>query len=174
MSESTTRQAARLPSFFSATVTRAASFLGLWLVLLPSVSPGDLTVGLGATAAATWASVRLLPPATGCLRYGSLVMLLPHFLWESVRAGVDVARRVFAGRVRVQPGYVSCPLAFPPGLARNTFASITSLMPGTVPSGEVAGQLVYHCLDTSQPVVEQLWAEEKRMSRALVAGRGHG
>ncbi|MBP6597681.1 MAG: Na+/H+ antiporter subunit E [Arenimonas sp.] len=164
----------RLPSVLAAIAGRAASFLGLWLVLLPSAKPGDLAVGAFATVAATWMSVRLLPPATGCLRYGSLALLMPHFLWASVLAGVDVAQRAFGWRVRVQPGYVSCPLQFPPGLARNTFSSITSLLPGSVPAGDSDGVLVYHALDTSQPVVEQLWAEEKRLARALVAGRGHG
>jgi len=47
------------------------------------------------------------------------------------------------------------------------------LIPGTVPSGEDDGVLVYHCLDTTQPVVEQLWQEERLLSRALVAGRRH-
>jgi hypothetical protein len=34
--------------------------------------------------------------------------------------------------------------------------------------------LEYHCLDTSLPVVEQLWQEEKLLARALEAGRRHG
>ena len=100
-------------------------------------------------------------------------MLLPDFLWVSVVAVIDVARRVFDPRLPMQPGFVSCPLDFPPGLARNTFATITSLMPGTVPIGETDEDLTYHCLDTSQPVVEQLWKEERLLARALVAGRRH-
>ena len=88
-------------------------------------------------------------------------------------AGFDVARRALAPSLPLNTGFVSCPLDFPPGLARNTFATITSLLPGTVPSGEDNGTLVYHCLDTAQPVVEQLWQEERLLSRALVAGRRH-
>ncbi len=34
--------------------------------------------------------------------------------------------------------------------------------------------LEYHCLDVSQPVVEQLWREETLLARALEAGRRHG
>ena len=59
------------------------------------------------------------------------------------------------------------------GLARNTFSTITSLLPGSVPADEADGVLVYHCLDTTQPVVEQLWREERLLARALVAGRRH-
>ncbi len=164
----------RLPSVLNVTAVRAASFVAIWLVLMPSAKPGDLAVGAFAVAAATWTSLWLRPPATGCVRLGILLLLLPHFLGESVRAGVDVALRALGPRVRVQPGYVDCPLGFPPGLARNRFSSITSLLPGAVPCGDRNGVLVYHCLDTNQPVVEQLWAEEKRLARVLVPGSRHG
>jgi multicomponent Na+:H+ antiporter subunit E len=65
-------------------------------------------------------------------------------------------------------------LSFPPGFARNTFATITSQMPGSVSAGEAEGELVYHCLDVTTPIVEQLWKEERLLVRALVAGRRHG
>ncbi len=165
---------ARLDSTRRSALLRGAAFYMLWLVLMQSLKLPDIAIGAGATAFATWASLRLLPPATGCLRFGRLLLLLPHFLWQSVRAGVDVARRALAPGLPLQPGMVRCPLGFGPGLARNTFATITSLLPGTVPCDEVDGALVYHCLDTEQPVVEQLREEERRLARALVAGRSHG
>ncbi|MBP6534176.1 MAG: Na+/H+ antiporter subunit E [Arenimonas sp.] len=162
-----------LPSYGHVARARCIGFYLLWLVLMQSTKPADLGIGLLAAVTATWTSLRLLAPASGSLRFGSLFMLLPHFLWVSVVAGIDVARRVFDPRLPMQPGFVSCPLDFPPGLARNTFATITSLMPGTVPIGETDDDLTYHCLDTSQPVVEQLWKEERLLARALVAGRRH-
>ena len=155
-------------------VWRGAALFLLWVVLMQSAKAGDLAVGAFAAAAATWISLRLLPPMAGRLHFGQLLLLLPHFAWESLRAGVDVARRALAPSVRLQPGFVRCPLDFPPGPARNTFATITSLMPGAVPVGQDEGALEYHALDTSQPVVEQLWKEERLFARALVAGRGHG
>jgi multicomponent Na+:H+ antiporter subunit E len=164
----------RLDSPYRSALLRGAAFYMFWLVLMQSLKASDLAIGAGATAFATWVSLRLLPPATGCLRFGSLLLLLPHFLWQSVRAGVDVAHRALSPSLPVQPGFVSCPLGFGPGLARNTFATITSLLPGTVYCDEVDGVLVYHCLDTDEPVVEQLWEEERRLARALVAGSSHG
>jgi multicomponent Na+:H+ antiporter subunit E len=155
-------------------IIRGAAFFALWLILMQSLKAADLVVGLGATFAATWVSLRLLPPASGSIRFAGMLILLPHLFWESVRAGVDVARRALAPRPVLHPGFVSCPLSFPPGVARNTFATITSLLPGTVACGEEGGELTYHCLDITQPVVEQLWKEERRMSRALVAGESRG
>ena len=152
---------------------RAGAFFVLWFVLMPSTKPADLVTGAIAAVAATWVSLRLLPPATGCLRFGALLALLPHFLWQSVLAGMDVARRALDPRLPLNPGFVTCPLDFPPGVARNTFATITSLLPGTVPCGDHSDGLVYHCLDVGQPVVEQLWAEQRHFARALVVGKGH-
>ena len=148
--------AARLDSPRRAALARGAAFFALWIVLMQSAKPGDVAIGAFATIAATWVSLRLLPPMAGCLHFGALLALMPHFLWESVRAGIDVARRAFAPSLPLRPGFVNCPLGFPPGLARNTFATITSLLPGSVPADEESGVLVYHCLDTAQPVVEQL------------------
>jgi multicomponent Na+:H+ antiporter subunit E len=155
-------------------VARAGAFFLLWMVLMQSVKPGDLAMGAFATGCATWASLRLFPPVTGELHFRALLKLLPHFIRESVVAGFDVARRAFDPRLPLSPGFVDCPLDFPPGFARNTFATITSLMPGAVPIDGDEKALEYHCLDVSQPVVEQLWREETLLARALEAGRRHG
>ena len=155
-------------------VARAGIFFVLWIVLMQSAKPGDIAFGAIATGVATWVSIRLLPPAAGSLRFGALLALLPHLLWESLRAGIDVARRALAPHLPLDPGFVRCPLNFPPGFTRNTFATITSLLPGTVPCGDEDGVLVYHCLDLTQPVVEELSQEERLLARALVIGRRHG
>jgi multicomponent Na+:H+ antiporter subunit E len=52
-------------------------------------------------------------------------------------------------------------------MRRNVFAALTSLLPGTVPTGEYEGQLLYHCLDIEQPVLAELAAEEAALVRAL-------
>jgi multicomponent Na+:H+ antiporter subunit E len=162
------------PPVWRAASSRGACFAALWAVLLPSGAQGDLALGLFTVGTATWTSLRLLPPSSGHLRLARLLLLAPYYLRESVRAGVDVALRAFSPRVRVQPGYVHYPADLPPGLARNTFTSITSLLPGTVPCDEENGRVVYHALDTGQPVLEQLTAEEHRLSAALRPGSSHG
>ncbi len=155
-------------------LTRGAGFCLLWLVLIQSGNADDLVMGLLTAIAATWLSLRLIPPASVHLRVWGLVSLFPHFLQVSVLAGVDVARRAFDPRMPLQTGFVSCPLGFPPGLTRNTFATITSLMPGVASVGENEAVLIYHCLDTSKPVVDQLWEQERLLARALIAGRRDG
>jgi multicomponent Na+:H+ antiporter subunit E len=157
-----------------AMAVRALLYFALWIVVDQSAKPANLVVGLIASAAATWASLKLLPPANGRVRLGLLLLLLPRFLWQSLVAGVDVARRAFAPRLRLQPGFVDYPVGLPRGSARNAFELIASLMPGSVPSDETQGTIEFHCLDTRQPVVEQLAAEERAYARALQPGTRDG
>ena len=157
-----------------ALAVRALLYFALWIVVDQSAKPANLVVGLLASAAATWASLKLLPPASGRVRLGLLLLLLPRFLWQSLVAGTDVARRAFAPRLRLQPGFVDYPVGLPRGAARNAFELIASLMPGSVASGETQDTIKFHCLDTRQPVVEQLAAEERAYSRALQPGPRDG
>jgi multicomponent Na+:H+ antiporter subunit E len=149
-----------------ASLARGAGFLAFWLILF-GFSPVDLPVGALAAAAATWVSLRLLPPGPSRLRPVALARLALRFLWQSIIAGIDVARRALDPRLPLRPGFVAYPVRFPPGTARNVFTTLTSLLPGTVPTGDENGQLVYHCLDLDQPVVSQLAAEEAALSRAI-------
>ena len=175
MSDDPSPASAASPGSLRATALwRGLAFFLLWMLMMQSLKPSDLAMGVLAGVSATWVSMRLLPPSSGCVHFGRLLALLPHFVWESVLAGVDVARRALHPGLPLRPGFVTCPLNFPPGFARNTFATITSLLPGSVAAGEVEGEIVYHCLDTTSPVMEQIWKEERLLARALVAGRHHG
>jgi multicomponent Na+:H+ antiporter subunit E len=136
-------------------------------VILIGTKPADVVAGLATAVAATWVSLLLVPAGSTGVGVGALLTLVPRFLWQSLVAGMDVARRAFDPRLPLRPGFVRYPVRFPPGAVRNTFTSLTSLLPGTVPTGEENGSLVYHCLDVDQPVVQQLAAEEAALSRAL-------
>ena len=152
-------------------IGRGAALFALWIVLVRSAHPADLAVGGLTTLVATWTSLRLLPPDLGRVRLGALAARLPLFAWHSLRAGIDVARRAFDPRLPLAPGLVTYETRCPRGLARSTFATITSLLPGTVPVADDDSGLVYHCLDAAQPVVEDLADEERAYAPALVPGQ---
>ena len=157
---------ANAPAFsVRAALARGVGFFAFWVILI-GFSPADLVVGLIAAAAATWTSLRLLAPQPGRVRLTALLSLIPHFLWKSVVASVDVARRALDPRLPLRPGFIAYRVGFAPGPACNVFAAITSLMPGTVPCADEDGALVYHCLDVGQPVVEELAEEERRLAQA--------
>ena len=145
---------------------RGTFLFGFWLILYGVKSP-DFIVGVLAAIGATLASLVLLPPGQWRLDPVALSKLFLRFAIQSVVAGIDVARRALDPRTPLRPGFVNYPVRFPPGATRNTFATLTSLLPGTVPAGDQNGQIVYHCLDVSQPIVSQLAAEEAALMRAL-------
>lgn len=153
---------------------RALLFFALWVIVDQSAKPANLLIGVIATAGATWTSLWLLPPETGRVRIAMLLGLLPRFLWNSLSAGIDVARRALSPSMPLDPGFVDYPARLPRGSARNAFELISSLLPGSVPSGETEATIEYHCLDVGQPVVEQLAREERAHAPAFVAGRRHG
>ena len=146
--------------------SRWAGSFGLWIILI-GLDPLDLAVGVFAAAAATWASLRLLPPATNRVRLGALPRLVLRLLWQSVSAGTDVARRAFAPHLPLQPGFVQYRTLYERGPARNAFASISSLLPGTLSVRDDDQGLVYHCLDVGRPVAAELAEGEAAVSRAI-------
>ncbi len=149
---------------------RGTGFLVLWAMLSGGDAAG-LAAGVVAAAAATWASLRLLPPAGGRLRPVPLARLVWRFLSQSVIAGADVARRALDPRLPLRPGFVVYPVGLPEGPARHAFAGLMSLLPGTVPTGtDASGGLLIHCLDVGQPVAAQLAAEEALFVRVIADG----
>ncbi len=151
---------------------RAAAFFALWLACI-GAGADRLAVGAVVAAAATWLSLHLLPPAWPRMRLARLPWFVLRFLWQSVVAGWDVARRALDPRLPIRPGFVTYPVGLPPGPARNVFTTITGLVPGTVPAGDDGPAIVYHCLDVAEPVAAQLAGEEAALSRVLPPGAAH-
>jgi multicomponent Na+:H+ antiporter subunit E len=153
---------------------RGAAYFALWMVIA-GADTEDLLPGLGAAALAAWASLRLMPPdpVGGSVRWLAALALFARFVRVSILAGLDVAQRALAPRMRLSPGYVHYRPQLPPSDARSLFLAMTSQMPGTIPSGtEPSGAISYHCLDASQPVASQLAEEEARLLVALGGALG--
>jgi multicomponent Na+:H+ antiporter subunit E len=148
------------PNTLGSWISRAAGFFGFWLVLTGAGS-ADLAAGAVAAVAATWASLRLMPAGQWDLHPVKLAKFVLHFLRQSIGAGTDVAFRALDPRLPLRPGFVVYQAKLPPGTKRNAFCAIMSLLPGTLPCGPAeGGGIAVHCLDVTQPVVEQLSAEE--------------
>ena len=148
-------------------VARALGFFLYWVVLSGGGAV-DILPGIIAALAAMALSLVLFPPRQGRLRLVPLGEYAVRFLGQSVIAGIDVARRAVDPRLPLHPGYVSYPLLLRRGPARNTFTTLTSLLPGTVPIGsDTHDALIVHCLDVTQPVAAQLAAEEALLMRII-------
>lgn len=162
------------PVTLGTAIFRAAGFFVFWLVLT-GADVSDLAAGLVAAVAATWASLRLMPPQPWDLRPIRLVGYVLHFLRQSITAGIDVAWRALSPRLGLQPGSVVYRAQLPPGTTREAFSAIMSLMPGTLPCGPAEGNgLTIHCLDMTQPVAEQLAVEEALLVQTLQGAPRNG
>lgn len=158
----------RRPASPGAWMLRAAGLFLLWSVLM-GLKPADAAFGAIVAIAAARLSLHLLPAHSLSMRPLALLALVPHFLWQSVVAGVDVARRAFAPRMPLRPGFVLYRAQLARGVQRNAFTSYTSLLPGTVPCGDTDEGIVYHCLDVGLPVTSELAREEQRIAALFTA-----
>jgi multicomponent Na+:H+ antiporter subunit E len=157
----------------TAAIARGVGFLVLWFVL-SGAHASDLPASAIAVIAATWASLRLLPPGAWRLSPAALAELVLRFLRQSIVAGADVAWRALDPRLPLRPGFVAYPVRIALGPARNMFCELTSFVPGTLPAGsDKDGALLVHCLDVGQPVMAQLAVEEALLARVL-GMRGNG
>jgi multicomponent Na+:H+ antiporter subunit E len=146
---------------------RSAIFFALWLAIA-GANAGDLPAGFVAAAAATWISLRLMPPDRSRLRPVALLTLVLRFLAQSVHAGFAVAWLALDPRSRLQPGFVVIRPRLPVGMERDAFCTMASLLPGTLPCGVAGdGGVLVHCLDVTQPVVRQLAHDEALFARAF-------
>lgn len=163
--------AGRIPLF--ALLARGAGFLALWLILMGTALK-DLPIGLVAAAAAAWTST-MLWPESGKLSASGLVRFLIRFIPQSVVAGVDIARRAFARRPALAPGFVTYRTSLPPGMARSASCAVMSLQPGKLPVAvDADGTLYIHCLDLREPVGEQIAADEAAFCGTLRNGGDRG
>jgi multicomponent Na+:H+ antiporter subunit E len=165
-------QAVDVHRMLPGSAVRVACFLAFWLVIY-GFDPLGLLVGIGAALVATAASLRLLPPGGHALRPLALARLVLRFLVGSIRGGIDVAWRALHPQMPLRPGFVAYKPSLAAGPARSAFCTVTGLLPGTLPAGhDENGNILIHCLDMNQPVVEQLAAEEAAFRQALGGGNG--
>jgi len=155
-------------------LARFALFFVVWLIIA-GVQPIDMVVGAVAAAVAAVISAQLLPSGQTEVRPLAFIYLVLRFLYQSVVAGVDVARRALDPRLPLRPGFVTYHPRLPVGAKRAAFCTVTSLLPGTLPCGpDGSSGLLVHCLDVDQPMVEQLANEERLFCDALGEGRREG
>jgi len=154
-------------------IWRGIGLLALWIVVA-GAEPANLPVGIAFAALAAWGSLALLAPSDCRIRFVPLLQFALRLGWDSVLAGADVAARALSPRLRIAPGFIHYRPDIETGAGRSLFATVMSLVPGTLPAGtEPDGTLVVHCLDINEPVAASIRREEAKW-RHLCAGGGTG
>ncbi|MGE5154330.1 MAG: Na+/H+ antiporter subunit E [Bdellovibrio bacteriovorus] len=149
----------RAPAF----VVWTAVLTALWVVLTGADS-GSWIIGIPAVAAALWAKSHLSHASIPRLSLLGLIRFLPFFFLESLKGGVDVARRVLGPRVRVNPGFVDYPLRLHGTSARVLFMDVVNLLPGTLTADIQGNRARIHTLDRTGDPYGSLMALEERVA----------
>jgi multicomponent Na+:H+ antiporter subunit E len=154
----------REPGRFLRAAGHAAVFAALWAALTGG-APETWLVGVPVVAAAAATSLRLWPRRGAWWSPTGLLRFLVLFLRESVRGGVDVARRAFHPDLSLRPGIVHLDTRLPTGPAEVALMNALSLMPGTLGVDLRGRQLTLHVLDADAPVE----AETRALEAAIAA-----
>ena len=102
-----------------------------WLALT-GISPPQLVLAFVLALAIPRLAAPLLIPLPGIRSFGAAVRLTGVVAWDILLANIAVARLVLGPVSRLRPGFVQVPLAVAHPHAIALFASIVSIVPGSV------------------------------------------
>lgn len=141
--------------------------LGLVWLVLAGISGEALLVGAAIVPVALALSVRLLPLGAP-VRIGSVLRQMPHFIYQSLVGGIDVAWRAFSPSMPINPGWIAVRVDLPEG-GRVALGGELSLMPGTLAAGTNGDILLVHVLDRDQNAESAIREEERRLRLSIDA-----
>lgn len=151
---------------------RLAGCVLLWWILVGD-DPSSWLIG-APTIVLVLVLMAQQPHTTWHLSLPGLLRFIPYFLLQSLRGGIDVARRAFSPRRPLHPALLEYHLSLPRGSARIFLLNSVSLLPGTLSADLRDDCLLVHVLDQQlDPHLEQL-EEHVAQLFALPAGGAHG
>jgi multicomponent Na+:H+ antiporter subunit E len=143
---------------------RLGLLAALWWVIAGGAADSWL-IGVPAVLAAAWAAERLgRGPAAGVSPAG-LLRFAPFFLWESLRGGIDVARRTLGWRLRIRPSFTEYRVRLRHPTARVFFANSVSLLPGTLSADLTGDRVKVHLLADDTDAQADLARLEQAVAR---------
>lgn len=143
-------------------LTRIILFAGLWWIISQGRTDAWI-IGLPAVALAAMASIRLSSDTLPRLSIIGLFRFVALFITESIRGGIDVARRTLTPELRIQPGFSRYRPVLVDPHARVLLINCISLLPGTLSSSIDGDYVELHLLDMRQNPVPQL----QRLEQAI-------
>jgi multicomponent Na+:H+ antiporter subunit E len=96
-------------------------------------------------------------------RFAHLLIYLPIFIWEMIKANIDVARRVINPSLPINPGIVAIETDLKPETGKLFLANSITLTPGTLTIDVVDNTLYIHWID--------LTTDDPDQQKKLIAGK---
>jgi multicomponent K+:H+ antiporter subunit E len=122
----------------------------IWLLLVNSITPGQIVLGLLLGWAIPFFTLRFWPDEVTIYQPLKLFNFSLLVLYDILVANFIVARLILGRPTKLMPTFIIVPLAVKSDIAISLLANIISLTPGTVSSllTEDRSQLIVHALDT--------------------------
>ncbi len=78
--------------------------------------------------------------------FGRLLIYLPWLMWQVVLSNIDVAKRVWAANLDINPQMIRVPYSTKKGFATAVYANSITMTPGTVTVEVYDGDMLIHAL----------------------------
>ncbi len=145
---------------FPAVISTFIASYAFWILLTWSFSTQELAIGAVVSLAVALFSARFFIHEKAFWFFNPLKLLcalffwLVIFIWEMIKANVDVAKRCFTGCKNVNPGIVKVPVSIKSDYGQAALANAITLTPGTITMEitEEEGQPYYyiHWIDVTK------------------------
>jgi multicomponent K+:H+ antiporter subunit E len=134
----------------------AACLLVMWLLLMQSVSLGQILLGAVVSLIATWSMTRLRPATNRITRWGAVARLVAVVIVDVTRSNLAVASIVLSPVGRRKSSFLHIPLELKSPNALACLALILTATPGSawVQFNRNTGMLLIHVFDL---VDEEVW-----------------
>ena len=127
------------------------SLMGLWLLLVNSVTPGQIVLGAILGLVIPLFTSRFWPDQVRMRKPFTLLRFVGMVLWDIAIANLIVARLILGRPQALRPAFVAVPLILTSDLAISLLASTITLTPGTL-SAQLSAErkiLWVHALDVA-------------------------
>ena len=109
--------------------------LVLWLLLVNSISPGQILIGAVLGWLIPFSTQQFWPERSHLHNAGRLLMYLLRLLKDIIESNITVARLILRNPDSLQPAFIRFPVTLTDEFAITVLASSISLTPGTVSAG---------------------------------------
>lgn len=103
-----------------------------WVALTGQFTPANLAFGFALGYVMLWIAQRSERPRGYFTKVDKVLRFVGFFLWEMVKANLQVAYHVIAPRHKMRPGLIAVPLDVRTDMEITLLANLITLTPGTL------------------------------------------
>lgn len=130
----------------------------IWVIMTQSFDPQELAVGLIVSAIISLIAPGVAGPEPkkwlNPKRYLYAFIYIFYFLFEMVKANIDVALRVINPKLPINPGIVKVKTRLKTDAGKLALANSITLTPGTLSVDIIGDYLYIHWIDVKSPDIE--------------------